>query len=265
MRHGLALRKLGRDSSHRRALLRNLVSSLVLHDRITTTLPKAKEAQALADKMITLAKKNTPQARKAAAAFLFQHSITMPKLFDALAARYANRPGGYTRIIKTGFNPRDSSPTAILEYVDAPGDTKIAMAAQQLPALHAKQKQLRAQLREVEGVTARAGKDKPWLDGETKGNLLRRMRALEKVESKLTRVAQMPFLPEGHNEVKTLKKGQEIRVDKKVWVEALGDRDRHGKPRHVVKVKRRTSIVEVAKVSIKDKKRTKITNQHLAV
>ncbi|KAI9138491.1 ribosomal protein L17, partial [Paraphysoderma sedebokerense] len=132
MRHGLFFRKLGRDSAHRRALLRNLVTSLVIHDRITTTLPKAKEIQRLADKMVTYAKKGTDHAKRNAQTFLFQHSITIPKLFGSMAQRYETRPGGYTRILKIGNNPKDKAPLAIVEYVDAPGDVKHSLAQKSL-------------------------------------------------------------------------------------------------------------------------------------
>ncbi|KAI9224561.1 ribosomal protein L17, partial [Blastocladiella britannica] len=127
MRHGVAHRKLGRDSAHRRATLRNLVSNAVLHDRIRTTLARAKEAQPLCDRIVSIAKQNRPSARTVASDYLFQPSVTVPKLFDHLVTRYATRPGGYTRIIKCGRDPRDSSEMAILEFVDAPGDTKFEL------------------------------------------------------------------------------------------------------------------------------------------
>ncbi|KAI9175671.1 54S ribosomal protein L8, mitochondrial [Blastocladiella emersonii ATCC 22665] len=271
MRHGLAQRKLGRDSPHRRALLRNLVSSLVLHDRIRTTLPKAKEAQAIADKMVTLAKKGTPQARVQASGYLFQTAFTVPKLFDQMAARYAARPGGYTRIIKCGRDRVDSSPMAILEYVDAPGDTKLEMSKQELPALRRKLKDLRDQERAIQGTTAPIavpGNRPPRriFSEDTLSELQRKMRALGKVESKLAKVARLPFLPTGYEEQKFPAKHQEIRVEKKVWTEPLNDTDRFGRPRSVVKVKRTLHLVNVdPAIKPADKKIPKIKNQHHAV
>ncbi|ORZ36504.1 ribosomal protein L17 [Catenaria anguillulae PL171] len=275
MRHGLAHRKLGRDSAHRRALLRNLVSSLVIHDRIRTTLPKAKEAQALADKMVTLAKAGTPKARKQAEAFLFSHSITLPKLFDTISKRYQTRPGGYTRVIKIGNDPKDSAPMAILEYVDAPGDTKIALAEQQLPRINRSIAALQAKAQEQEQKLASAIPDlvphrpphrSTLFSEETLSQLRRKIRSLEKVQSKLTTISQMPFLPPAHEETKFPGKHTEIRVDKKVWTETLPGRGKDGQKRVVVKVKRVTNVVEVdPTVDPKDLKIPALKNKHHAV
>ncbi len=112
----MRLRKLGRRSGHRRALLRNQVTSLVLHGRIETTEAKAKSIKPLADKMVTLGKRGDLAARRQAAAFLLDPAA-VKKLFDEVAPRYADRNGGYTRIIKTGVRRGDAAPLAIIEWV----------------------------------------------------------------------------------------------------------------------------------------------------
>jgi large subunit ribosomal protein L17 len=116
MRHLVRGRKLRRTTAHRRALLRNLVTSLLEKERIQTTVAKAKEARPEAEKMITLAKKNTLQTRRRALAFLTKESA-VTKLFDTVAPRFSERPGGYTRIVKTGLRAGDGSPMAMLELV----------------------------------------------------------------------------------------------------------------------------------------------------
>ncbi|CAF9932042.1 MAG: hypothetical protein HETSPECPRED_008262 [Heterodermia speciosa] len=130
----LKYRHLGRKSSHRQALLRNLVSSLFTHESITTTWPKAKEAQRLADKVITMAKKNTNASRLQAERVFFQPSLILPTLFTTIRERYLSRPGGYTRVLR--IEPRnrnnDQAPTAILELVDGPRDMRFAMTAKTL-------------------------------------------------------------------------------------------------------------------------------------
>ncbi|KAN0129265.1 Ribosomal protein L17 [Lactarius tabidus] len=128
MKHGVAFRKFSRTSSHRMLMLRNLVSSLIQHEQIKTTLPKARDTARLAEKIITLGKKGTHPAFKKAAGFLLQPSLT-PKVFETLAARYAKRPGGYTRIHKFGNRQGDNAPHAVLELVDGPRDLKFEMTA----------------------------------------------------------------------------------------------------------------------------------------
>lgn len=123
-------RHLSRNSAHRQALLRNLVTSLVKHESIRTTWAKAKETQRLADKLITLAKRNNETARRKAHGILFTPEDLMPKLFQTLRVRYAERPGGYTRVLRT--EPRstyDQAPSAILEFVDGPKDMRFHMTA----------------------------------------------------------------------------------------------------------------------------------------
>ena len=117
MRHNMSGRKLTRTKSHRKALFSNLACSLIEHEQITTTLPKAKDLRSFADKMITLAKKDTLAARRQAIAFLRSEEV-VKKLFETLGKRYASRNGGYTRVLKSGLRYGDCAPLAIIEFVD---------------------------------------------------------------------------------------------------------------------------------------------------
>ncbi|KAJ3559771.1 hypothetical protein NM688_g140 [Phlebia brevispora] len=128
MKHGVAFRKFSRTSSHRMLMLRNLVTSLLKHEQIKTTLPKARDAARLADKLITLGKKGDLTAFNKANAFVLEPEV-LPKLFGPLAQRYAGRVGGYTRVHKYGNRPGDNAPHAILELVDNPRDIKFEMTA----------------------------------------------------------------------------------------------------------------------------------------
>ena len=123
MRHGNGLRKLNRTSSHRKAMLSNMTVSLLTHEQIKTTLPKAKELRRVADKMISLGKRGTLHARRQAAAYL-RDDAAVAKLFDALATRYKERPGGYTRVLKAGFRYGDSAPMAVIELVERDPNAK---------------------------------------------------------------------------------------------------------------------------------------------
>ncbi|MBS1828208.1 MAG: 50S ribosomal protein L17 [Bryobacteraceae bacterium] len=116
MRHRVGGYKLKRDISARRALLRNLVTSVIEHERIVTTVPKAKAAQPLVEKMVTLAKADTLHARRQAAAFL-QTQDAVKKLFDKIGSRFGQRDGGYTRIVKLGPRKGDGAEQAMLELV----------------------------------------------------------------------------------------------------------------------------------------------------
>ena len=130
MRHQNKTVKLGRSQAHRDALLANQVCSLIIHQRIRTTLAKAKAARPLAEKMVTLGKKGTLHARRTAAAYLHQPAA-VKKLFDEIAPRSATRAGGYTRIVKLGPRKSDSAPMAVLEWVDtAPVEAKAEPAAE---------------------------------------------------------------------------------------------------------------------------------------
>lgn len=116
MMHNIAGRKLGRKSPHRRAMMANLASSLILHNRIETTLPKAKELRPLADKLVTLAKKKSLHAQRIAVSMIHDKKA-VHKLFAELSDRFAVRNGGYTRILKLGWRHGDAAPMAAIEYI----------------------------------------------------------------------------------------------------------------------------------------------------
>jgi large subunit ribosomal protein L17 len=117
MNHRKTGRKLSRSGSHRKALLRNMVTSLLEHEQIRTTDAKAKELRGVADRMITLGKRGTLHARRQALQTIRSKDVAS-KLFDELADRYRERPGGYTRVIKLGQRPGDAAPMSIIELVD---------------------------------------------------------------------------------------------------------------------------------------------------
>jgi large subunit ribosomal protein L17 len=117
MNHRKTGRRLGRTSAHRKALLRNMVTSLLEHEQIRTTDAKAKELRGVAEKMITLGKRGTLHARRQALQTIRSKDVTS-KLFDELANRYRERPGGYTRVIKLGQRVGDAAPMSIIELVD---------------------------------------------------------------------------------------------------------------------------------------------------
>lgn len=119
MRHGLGLRKLNRTSSHRLAMLQNMMNSLLKHEAIKTTLPKAKELRRVVEPMITLAKTPTLANKRLAFDRLRDRDMVV-KLFAELGPRYQTRPGGYTRILKMGFRQGDNAPMAYVELVDRP-------------------------------------------------------------------------------------------------------------------------------------------------
>ena len=123
MRHGLANKKLNRTSEHRKALLKNMLNSLIKYEQITTTLPKAKFLRPQADKIITLGKKDTLQTTKLLVSQL-QDIKSANKVKKTLSKRYSNRNGGYTRIIKAGFRYGDNAPMAIIEFVDRDVEAK---------------------------------------------------------------------------------------------------------------------------------------------
>lgn len=128
MNHRKAFRKLNRTPAHRRALFRNMATSLVLNNQIETTLPKAKELKRIADKLITLGKKNNLHSRRQAMGYLFainrhaqgkaQKLTAVHKLFEELAPRYADRNGGYTRVLRTRKRPGDKAQMAIIQFVE---------------------------------------------------------------------------------------------------------------------------------------------------
>jgi large subunit ribosomal protein L17 len=125
MRHGLGLRKLNRTSSHRLAMLRNMTNSLLRHEVIKTTLPKAKELRRVAEPIITLGKKPSLNNRRLAFSRLRDREMVL-KLFNELGPRFANRNGGYLRILKFGFRQGDNAPMALVELMDRPAEAEAA-------------------------------------------------------------------------------------------------------------------------------------------
>jgi len=125
MRHRNGNRKLSRNTSHRRALLRNLVTDFLDHGRLMTTLPKAKEVRPLAEKMITLGKRDNLHARRQVQAYLLREAIAK-KVFDTIAPRFADRNGGYSRIIKLGNRKGDGADLAIIELLGSELEVKKA-------------------------------------------------------------------------------------------------------------------------------------------
>ena len=123
MRHGMANKKLNRTSEHRKALLKNMLNSLIKYEQITTTLPKAKFLKPQADKIITLGKKETLQTTKMLMTKL-QDITSTKKVTKTLSKRYEKRHGGYTRIIKAGFRYGDNAPMAVIEFVDRDVEAK---------------------------------------------------------------------------------------------------------------------------------------------
>ena len=117
MRHGNAHRKLGRTSAHRTAMFANMSASLIKHEQITTTLPKAKELRPFVEKLVTLAKRGDLHARRIAISRV-RDVEQVGKLFSSIGPRYADRNGGYIRIMKAGFRHGDNAPVAVIEFVD---------------------------------------------------------------------------------------------------------------------------------------------------
>ena len=123
MRHNNSQRKLNRTASHRKAMFSNMANALIKHEQIITTLPKAKELRPVVEKLVTLSRNNSLHSRRQAISKLQDLSM-VSKLFDVLGPRYADRAGGYTRIIKAGFRYGDSAPMAVIEFVDRDKDAK---------------------------------------------------------------------------------------------------------------------------------------------
>ena len=123
MRHRVSGRKLNRTSTHRKSMFNNMAAALVKHEQIRTTLPKAKELRRIVDKLITLGKRGDLHARRQALAAI-KDAALVEKLFSALAKRYAERAGGYTRVLKAGYRYGDSAPMAVIELVDRDPDAK---------------------------------------------------------------------------------------------------------------------------------------------
>lgn len=123
MRHRMAGRKLNRTSSHRKAMFANMAAALIKHEQIKTTLPKAKELRRVIDPLITLGKRGDLHARRQALSLL-RDTVLVNKLFDTLATRYADRSGGYSRVLKAGFRYGDAAPMAFIELVDRDPEAK---------------------------------------------------------------------------------------------------------------------------------------------
>ena len=123
MRHGVSGRKLGRTTTHRLAMFANMAASLIKHEQITTTLPKAKDLRPIVEKLVTLGKKGGLAMRRQAISEMRDVDM-VKKLFDTLAPRYKDRHGGYTRIIKAGFRYGDNAAMAVIEFVDRDVDAK---------------------------------------------------------------------------------------------------------------------------------------------
>ena len=123
MRHGIAHRKLGRTSAHRTAMFANMAASLIKHEQIVTTLPKAKELRPFVEKLVTLAKRGDLHARRIAISRV-RDVTQVRKLFDTLGPRYKGREGGYIRVLKAGFRYGDNAAVAVIEFVDRDVDAK---------------------------------------------------------------------------------------------------------------------------------------------
>lgn len=123
MRHGKSGRKLNRTASHRKAMFANMAASLIEHEQIVTTLPKAKEIRPIVEKLVTLGKRGDLHARRQAISAVRDAKL-VAKLFDTIAPRYAERHGGYLRIMKAGFRYGDNAPLAVIEFVDRDVDAK---------------------------------------------------------------------------------------------------------------------------------------------
>ena len=133
MRHAKRGRKLNRTASHRKAMFANMSASLIMHEQIVTTLPKAKELRPIIEKMITLGKRGDLHARRQALSKVRDGSV-IAKLFDTLATRYADRNGGYTRVLKAGFRRGDHAPLAVIEFVDRDPEARGAIDRERLEA-----------------------------------------------------------------------------------------------------------------------------------
>jgi len=154
MRHNSAGRRLGRTTSHRIAMFRNMVTSFLQHEKITTTDAKAKELRSIAEKMITLGKKGDLHATRQAAAYIRDKKV-VTKLFTEIAPRYTERPGGYTRIIKLGIRPGDTAPISVLELVEAEMKPK-KVSAKPAPAKAAKAAPVAAPVEEAPAAAEEA-------------------------------------------------------------------------------------------------------------
>ncbi len=162
MRHRMAGRKLGVTTSHRKAMLRNMVTSLFEHEKIETTDARAKELRVVADRMVTLAKRGDLHARRQALSFIRSKSV-VAKLFDELSKRYSDRPGGYVRVVKKGFRVGDGAPVSIVELVakDDKAEPKKAKKGRLLDRLGKKKEEKPKAKKKAEASAAPAETPKP--------------------------------------------------------------------------------------------------------
>ena len=123
MRHGKSGRKLNRTASHRKAMFANMAAALIEHEQILTTLPKAKDLRPIVEKLVTLGKRGDLHARRQAISQV-RDEVVVRKLFDTIASRYAERNGGYCRVLKAGFRRGDNAPLAVIEFVDRDPDAR---------------------------------------------------------------------------------------------------------------------------------------------
>lgn len=160
MRHQIDHRKLGRSAGHRRALLRNMVTSLIMHERVETTLPKAKELRRTAERMVTLAKEGSLHARRQAAAFV-KSDESLRKLFSTLAERFKDRQGGYTRIFRFPHRRGDSAEMATIEYLGfVPPPPKVKAHDHDHEAEEKTQEAVKAEKKEKKAKAAKAKEEK---------------------------------------------------------------------------------------------------------
>lgn len=164
MRHRIATVKLGRTSAHRRAMLRNMVTSLFREERIVTTIPRAKECRRVAERIITFAKRGDLHARRQAARMVQDNGV-LKKLFDEIGPRFAERPGGYTRILKTGFRAGDNAAMSLLELL--PDEKALAQKEEAAAKAQAKAKPTKATKKKEKetGERAKGVKDRPGRKG----------------------------------------------------------------------------------------------------
>ncbi|MEF2074475.1 50S ribosomal protein L17 [Consotaella aegiceratis] len=133
MRHANRGRKLNRTASHRKAMFANMAASLIVHEQIVTTLPKAKDLRPIVEKLVTLGKRGDLHARRQAISQT-RDEVAVRKLFDTLASRYVGRNGGYTRVLKAGFRRGDNAPMAVIEFVDRDPEARGAIDRARLEA-----------------------------------------------------------------------------------------------------------------------------------
>jgi large subunit ribosomal protein L17 len=177
MKHRIVGRRLDRTTEHRTAMFRNMVTSLIRHEKIVTTTPKAKELKRIADKAITMAKRATPHARRLANRDIKDLEV-MAKLFGPIAERYKTRPGGYTRIIRVGRRAGDNAEMAVIELVDrAPAANADGGATADKAGMETKAEKTKAGKAQVETKTEKAKAEKA--KGETKGAKAKTKKAAE--------------------------------------------------------------------------------------